>query len=505
MKSDNVPVIFGLKLKQYREEKGYNPKAFSEKAGLSASYLNEIEKGKKYPKSEKILQIAEALEIPYDQLVSLKLDHGLDPLESLLDSPVIRELPLQLFGISQQDVLKLFTKTPTKALALVRTVSEITRSYNMQVEHFFYAMLRSYQEAHGNYFEDIEDAAEAFLGSHGWEAPMTIGKDDLAGVLAGEFDVTTDEQAMDAYPELHGFRSIWIEGKPHTLLINSHLSEDQKVFQMGREVGYRLLGLKERGITSSRAEVTSFEQVLNDFKASYFAGAMMIGQGSLAADLEGLFRRERWDGEAFLAIKQRYGVTPEMFMYRLTQIIPHHFNFDKYYFLRFSNPAGDERFDLTKQFNMSPVLFPTGIEQTEHYCRRWLAVDILNELNERQRQGSHTSPIVGAQVSRFIHGEGDYFVVSLARPLALTPGTNTSVTLGFQITEEFQSKVGFWNDPQLAHKLINETCERCGLTEEECGERVAPPRPEKQREFQDPRKPALERLLAEYRGPGHRA
>ncbi|MCZ6559225.1 MAG: XRE family transcriptional regulator [SAR324 cluster bacterium] len=501
MRSDNVPVIFGLKLKQYREERGYNLKVLSQKARLSPSYLNEIEKGKKYPKTDKILQIAAALDVPYDELVSLKLGKDLNPLESILDSPVIRELPLQLFGISQQDVIQLFTKAPTKAAALIRTVDEITRSYGMQVEHFFYAMLRSYQETRGNYFEDIEDAVQEFVTSHGWLQPMAIGYQQLAQVLAQQFNVVIDGNTIDDYPHLQGFRSIWVEGSPHVLLINSKLSTEQKIFQMGRELGYRLLGLKERGITSSRAEVTSFEQVLNDFKASYFAGAMLIGRESLVADMEEFFQRERWNGEAFLAIKQRYGVTPEMFLYRLTQIIPHHFHFDKYYFLRFSNPAGSQRYHLTKQFNMSPVLFPTGIEQTEHYCRRWLAVDILRELDDHQQRGVDHPPIAGAQVSHFINGENDYFVISLARPLALTPRTNTSVTLGFQITEEFEAKVKFWNDPAVPHKLINETCERCTLAAHACSERVAPPQPEKQPDYQDPRKSALKSFLAEYKGP----
>ncbi|HLE37940.1 MAG TPA: helix-turn-helix transcriptional regulator, partial [Candidatus Acidoferrales bacterium] len=55
MRGENVAVIFGLKLHHLREAKGYGLKELSEKVGLSPSYLNEIEKGKKYPKADKIL------------------------------------------------------------------------------------------------------------------------------------------------------------------------------------------------------------------------------------------------------------------------------------------------------------------------------------------------------------------------------------------------------------------------------------------------------------------
>jgi transcriptional regulator with XRE-family HTH domain/Zn-dependent peptidase ImmA (M78 family) len=502
MRGDNVPVIFGIKLKQAREEQGLNLKALGERAGVSPSYLNEIEKGKKYPKADKILQIAQALDISYDELVSLKLEHGLNPLESVLESPVLREMPLQVFGISQHDVVNLITKAPKKAVALVRALDEITRSYGMRVEHFFYAMLRSYQEAHDNYFEDIETAVSGFLAAHGWDNGAALEKARLAEILAEDFGVEVDEQTFSDYPDLQGFRSIWVHGRPDRLLVNSRLSEEQKTFQLGREIGYRLLELKERGVTSSRAEVTSFEQVLNDFKASYFAGAMMIRREKLVADLRRFFRRKQWDSQAFLALKQGYGVTPEMFLYRLTQIIPSQFHLDQYYFLRFNNRADSSTFHLTKQFNMSPVLFPTGIEQHEHYCRRWAAVEILRELNERQRKGEVEVPIAGAQISRFLRGEADYFVISLARPLALTAGTNTSVTLGFRITEAFKEQVAFWNDPALQRKVINETCERCGLASDECTDRAAPPHADKQPDRPDARKLALEKLFAEYGSRG---
>ena len=39
---------------------------------------------------------------------------------------------------------------------------EISRAYDMNVEHFFLASLRAYQEMHNNYFEEVEELAEKF-------------------------------------------------------------------------------------------------------------------------------------------------------------------------------------------------------------------------------------------------------------------------------------------------------------------------------------------------------
>ena len=54
VKTQNQRIIFGLKVKQLRLEKNLSFAELAEKTGMSISYLNEIEKGKKYPKEDKI-------------------------------------------------------------------------------------------------------------------------------------------------------------------------------------------------------------------------------------------------------------------------------------------------------------------------------------------------------------------------------------------------------------------------------------------------------------------
>jgi len=65
----NIRYIFGMKLRNFRQEKDYGLKELAALTGLSASYINEIEKGKKYPKAEKIMMLADGLGVDYDDLV----------------------------------------------------------------------------------------------------------------------------------------------------------------------------------------------------------------------------------------------------------------------------------------------------------------------------------------------------------------------------------------------------------------------------------------------------
>lgn len=65
-----IKLIFGLKIKYLRQQKQYSYQQLSNLTGLVVSYLHDIEKGKKYPKVDKINVLADALGVDYNYLVS---------------------------------------------------------------------------------------------------------------------------------------------------------------------------------------------------------------------------------------------------------------------------------------------------------------------------------------------------------------------------------------------------------------------------------------------------
>ena len=109
LSGENIKIVFGLKAKQNRIDLGLTLQELGKKSGLSASYLNEIEKGKKYPKPEKISMLAEALETTYEDMVSLKLEKRLAPIGALLDANILGELPLEMFGVDASKVISILS------------------------------------------------------------------------------------------------------------------------------------------------------------------------------------------------------------------------------------------------------------------------------------------------------------------------------------------------------------------------------------------------------------
>ncbi|CAN5868039.1 hypothetical protein BH20GEM1_BH20GEM1_15990 [soil metagenome] len=487
LEPESLRFILGLKLRKLRQEKSFSLTELAARAGLSISYLSEIEAGRKHPKPDKLIRLAEALSVTYDELVSLQVGGELDPLKAFLGSEFVREFPFELFGIEPQDLFALVADMPTKSAALFQTFLEIGRTYGVQVEHLLFAALRSYQQLRHNYFDEMERAAEGFREAEGWTDGESPPADALRALLEERYGCAVDEQSLARHPELHGFRSVFLPGDPPRLLVNDRLLPSQKAFIFGREIAYRELGLRERAVTGSWLNVDSFGQVLNNFKASYFAGAILIDEAALVAELGALFDRDRWDGDAFLDCMGRFDATPEMFFYRLTQIVPERFGLEEIFFLRFHHATESDDFRLTKVLNLSHVPVPHGIGLDEHYCRRWPALRLLEDLDGRQSSGRSGRPLVTAQRSRFLNEDATFFVVAVARPLSLTEDVKSCVSFGFLVNDVFRERVRFWADPDVPEVEVNLTCERCGLTPEECQDRVAPPtiyRQEAEREAQ---------------------
>lgn len=467
MRFNPIHVIFGLKVRQARLAKGLSITELSELSGLSASYITEIEKGRKYPKTDRIVDLSKALGYDYNELVSLKLDPPLSFLETPLTSQLLQNFPLEMFGVDPSAIVDVLTSSPAEMSALVRALQSIARGYAIREEHFYLAALRSYQEYHRNYFPDLERAAADYGAEAGLAAAVPVDEARLAHLLRRRFHYDIEEIPADEYPHLQAYRAIHKGGSRPRLLLNPALMPSQRKFMLARELGYNVLGLRERTPVNPPDEIQSFAQVLNDFKAAYFGGALLMPEGEVARDLRRLFAMKTWDPRPMTDMLTRYDVTPETLLYRWSELVPQLFDL-RVHFLRFHEVNGNYR--VYKQLNMNELALPTGFGLQEHYCRRWLTVRLLTELE------SGNAPLVpGIQRSRFLESNKQFLCMGFGRTDNLSPGHPSSVILGIRIDDDLAREVHFASDPAIPEGLLNETCERCPLGPDECSERAAPP------------------------------
>lgn len=474
---EKVRLIFGLKLKQLRTEAGISTYELANRTGLSPSYITEIEKGKKYPKTEKVFALAKALETDYDSLVSLKVSKQLEPVLELLNSNILSELQLDMFGLEPGYFLEIMANAPAKMSAFISTLIEIGRNYDMRVEQFYFSVLRAYQEMHGNYFDDLEQEADRFLTTHPLPADGQpngdhANSDWLTDVLTSVYTCRITYYDQITQPALTGLRSVFLPEK-NELLINRRLSAEQRAFTLAREVGYHWLKLTVRPLESSVIEARSFDEVLNNSKASYFARAVLIPRQQLLEQLTRIVSQPDWQDDRLVDAMRPFAVTPEMFLLRVTNLLTSQFGLNDLFFLRFNHPLGSQRFDLAKEMHLSKLHTPHGTALDEHYCRRQVAITILTDLDAQQQANTwNGQPLCRTQITNYVTDQTAYFVISVAKP-SPPKAENSSISIGFPLDDHLRSTFAFLNDPAIPRTDVGGTCERCPIAD--CTVRAAPP------------------------------
>lgn len=467
-----IKLVFGFKVKYLRQQKGLSYQQLSGMTSLSTSYLHDIEKGKKYPKVDKINQLAHALEVSYDFLVSPQASKKLQPVIDFLTSDFIKEFPLEMFGISPEKLFELFSNTPDKVNAFINTAIKITRNYQMRRESLYQAALRSFQNMNDNYFGELEQQVSTFRATYGITDDLPVQTLTLESILQKQFGISTDRSRMAEQGALKQKRS-YFSPKKQRLFLNKGLTGAQENFLIGRELGFQYLQLQDRPYLTRISEISSFEKLLNNFKASYFSVALLMNENTLSEDIRNLAQEANWDSRLLLDLIEKYHVTPEMLMQRLTNILPHHFDIKDLFFIRFRQEKDPSLFEMTKELHLAQPHNPYANELNEHYCRRWISVDILKKLPSRPGNNKASSPIAEAQVSSYHHTSNRYLCLTIAKQDQSPNSRPSSVTVGLLLNEHVRQTFRFLADPRLPIRTVGTTCERCSLSD--CLERVAPP------------------------------
>jgi hypothetical protein len=155
-------------------------------------------------------------------------------------------------------------------------------------------------------------------------------------------------------------------------------------------------------------------------------------------------------------------------------VLTNDFHLDKVFFLRFIHDLERDAFDIDKELHLNRRHQPHATGLNEHYCRRWLSLSLLRDLQKQQNQNvSRPQLLVGVQRAAFLDTGEEYLCIAVAKPGYPTVGRNVSVTLGVLLDDHAKRTIRFWNDTAIPRATVNVTCQRCTLAD--CAERAAPP------------------------------
>ena len=483
--SDFIKTVFGLKMKQFRQKKSFSLQDLANLTGVSKSYLNEIENGKKYPKHDKIAQLAEALNCTYDDLVSTKLDKSLAPITEILQSDFFKEIPLDLFGINKNNLISIISDAPKKVTAFINTLIEISKNYNLSKERFYFAVIRSFQELHDNYFPEIEEKATSYILEN--KLSNKPHSAEFESILKEQFEYEIKSLDLEQYGASGKLRSLYIPERK-LLLLNELLDEDQKTFILAKEIGFNILNLNPRPNTYSWLDFTSFEELLNNYYASYFAGCLLIRKEILTTQLNDFFQNSEWNPELFENLIEEFTNSPETFYYRLTNILPQELGIKDLFYLCFTKKKNSDKIQILKELHLNQQQAPHANATNEHYCRRWIAVKNLTNLKGNEK-------VTDAQISHYKDSGLTYLVISTSQKNPFSDGTNRSYCIGILLNSNSLKKIKFAKSDQIKTVNVGVTCEFCSIPD--CEVRQAPPLRLEKEIFNENMKKSIQKIRKE--------
>ena len=131
----------------------------------------------------------------------------------------------------------------------------------------------------------------------------------------------------------------------------------------------------------------------------------------------------------------KYQSSPEMFLHRMSSLLPRYYGIDNFFFLRFNDylDMPQDNYHITKELHLAQQHNPHRNDLNEHYCRRWVSIKTLEDLKKESNDlnGPH---LIDAQRSCYISNRKEYFCISLAKSNSPTANTNVSATLAFILT-----------------------------------------------------------------------
>lgn len=460
LRPQNERILFGLKLRQLRLDRDLSFQQLARLTGISVSYLNEIERGKKSPRPEKLDDLARSLDVTPRELSDFTLEAAMLPVVELLQSDFLNELPLDKFGIELAKIIEIIASAPARVGAFISALLELSRNYALLDENFYLAALRSWLEMHENYLEDSEAFAKTLRAELGWVPTFIPAAEDLAEVLRKRYDYRLLNGGIDEHPAFEGLDRVFVP-TDRTLLLAGTLGEIDLRYHYANEIGYQALEIPGRSLTAPMLQVRGFDMALAHARANAFAGAFLLPGEQVDAEIKDFFGTDEPALDVFEQLLATYRVTPELLLDRLTAMLPRYRDIRSLFFIKLVE-FEPGHVQVTRELHLGERHRPHSTGLQEHYCRRWVGVELLL----RGRGKTKT----GVQVEKFFGSEDEYLVLALAS--RSHDGQREASFLGMPLTPDLEATIPSLLRADLKHRVVNNTCERCPITD--CQERAAP-------------------------------
>jgi predicted transcriptional regulator/transcriptional regulator with XRE-family HTH domain len=305
-------IFAGDRIRRLRERLGLKQAALAALAGISASYLNQIEADER-PLTRRLLsRFTEAMDVPETYFVDGADAARAAHLREALGDPVFRG-----HKIDPDELAAMIRAAPQAsdafmALYLAYTAREEALRETPETaglgSRFAYDEVRDWVQSHKNYFATLDRAAETLFETAGFDAANL--REDLTRYLRDRHGIT-----VTSGPGLLAQGAFWRLDKTfHTLSLAEDAAPTSRVFWMAHVVGQlSQAALVEREISGAGLSSDEARGLARIALGNYFAGALMMPYGRFVDQAEAV----RYDLQK---LQTRFGASFEQVCHRLSTL-----------------------------------------------------------------------------------------------------------------------------------------------------------------------------------------
>ena len=345
--------MFGQRLRHVRRARGLTLAQLGQRVGRAPSVLSLIENGRREPKLSLIEALAAALSVPVDELMRRRPPSRRAELEIALEQaqrdPVYAELGLPY--------VRAGARVPSDIIEhVVALHAELRRQRDKptatpEEARAANAGLRAMMRERGNYFAEIEQAAERALAPAGYSGGA-LSQGMLLSVVSH-----------------HGFSVRYVEDLPRSARSVTDL-RNHRIYLRQESLGVhtpRAVLLQTLGhFVLGHAAPQDFAEFLQQrVEANYFAAAVLVPQNTAAAFL----RKAKQDRSLSVEdLRDVFSVSYEMAAHRFTNLATHHLELPCHFV------KNDEGGIIYKAYENDGVIFPAdpaGAIEGQRMCRHW--------------------------------------------------------------------------------------------------------------------------------------
>ena len=289
-----------------------NQAAMAAELGISASYLNHLERNQRPVTAPVLLRLAEAFDIDVKAFASEGSDAaGAEQLSEIFSDPILADL-----GIARFELVELADNAPAAADAIVRLYTAVRELQRQPADETGAdprvlitpeTWVRDYIQAQRNHFPELEESAETLGGA--LSDPLSV-----AEALRRRLKDAWGVEARVVDPELLDDVSQHYDPQRRTFMLSALLRPENRTFGLAYQLSLLEFGpLIDRMLDGARPPDLGSRRLLHMSFANYAASAIMMPYGKfLRAAEEHRYALDRLCGQ--------FGANIEQISHRITTL-----------------------------------------------------------------------------------------------------------------------------------------------------------------------------------------